>query len=67
MAKLYTGGYEVVGLGGSWHGVTGGAGSVSYGERPQGLRRPGMPGVFVIPEPNAYRCPVQPLPRTSAT
>src|SRR5262249_22710131 len=30
MAKLYTGGFEVVALGGSWHGVTGSAGSVSF-------------------------------------
>src|SRR5439155_11764002 len=30
MAKLYTGGFEVIGLGGSWHGVTGNAGSVSF-------------------------------------
>jgi 2,2-dialkylglycine decarboxylase (pyruvate) len=29
MAKLVTGGFEVVALGGSWHGITGGAGSVS--------------------------------------
>ena len=30
MAKLYTGGFEVIGLGGSWHGVTGNSGAVSY-------------------------------------
>ena len=30
MAKLHTGGFEVVALGGSWHGVTGHAGSVSF-------------------------------------
>jgi 2,2-dialkylglycine decarboxylase (pyruvate) len=58
MAKLYTGGFEVVGLGGSWHGVTGNAGSVSFASDRKGYG-PGMPGTYVIPEPNAYRCPIQ--------
>ena len=52
MAKLYTGGFEVIGLGGSWHGVTGNAGSVSYASDRKGYG-PGIPGTFVIPEPNA--------------
>ena len=30
MAKLATGSFEVVGLGGSWHGVTGNAGGASF-------------------------------------
>ncbi len=58
MAKLATGGFEVVGLGGSWHGVTGNAGGVSYASDRKGYG-PGMPGTFVVPEPNAYRCPVR--------
>src|SRR6185503_17815357 len=58
MAKLHTGGFEVVALGGSWHGVTGHAGSVSYASDRRGYG-PGMPGTYVIPEPNAYRCPVK--------
>ncbi|MEJ7670620.1 MAG: aspartate aminotransferase family protein [Casimicrobiaceae bacterium] len=58
MAKLYTGGFEVIGLGGSWHGVTGNAGSVSFASDRKGYG-PGIPGTFVIPEPNAYRCPVK--------
>ena len=58
MAKLYTGGFEVVGLGGSWHGVTGNAGGVSFASDRKGYG-PGMPGTFVLPEPNAYRCPVR--------
>lgn len=58
MAKLHTGGYEVVGLGGSWHGVTGNAGAVSFASDRKGYG-PGMPGSFVLPEPNAYRCPVK--------
>jgi len=58
MAKLATGGFEVVGLGGSWHGVTGNAGSVSFASDRKGYG-PSMPGTFVLPEPNAYRCPVK--------
>jgi 2,2-dialkylglycine decarboxylase (pyruvate) len=58
MAKLCTGGFEVIGLGGSWHGVTGNAGSVSFASDRRGYG-PGMPGTFAIPEPNAYRCPVR--------
>ena len=58
MAKLATGGFEIVGLGGSWHGVTGNAGAVSFASDRRGYG-PGMPGTFVLPEPNAYRCPVR--------
>src|ERR1700704_6210490 len=54
MAKMYTGGYEVIVLGGSWHGITGGAASVSMASDRKGYGVP-PPGVFVIPEPNAYR------------
>ena len=58
MAKLYTGGFEVVALGGSWHGVTGHASGASYASDRKGYG-PGMPGTYVIPEPNAYRCPIR--------
>jgi 2,2-dialkylglycine decarboxylase (pyruvate) len=58
MAKLHTGGFEVVALGGSWHGVTGNAGAVSFASDRKGYG-PGMPGTFALPEPNAYRCPVR--------
>ncbi len=58
MAKLASGGFEVIALGGSWHGVTGHAGSVSFASDRKGYG-PGMPGTYVIPEPNAYRCPVK--------
>ncbi|MFD1381172.1 aspartate aminotransferase family protein [Fodinicurvata halophila] len=54
MAKLYTGGYEVIAVGGSWHGVTGAASSVSFASDRKGYG-PGVPGVFPIPEPNSYR------------
>ena len=57
MAKLATGGWEVLALGGSWHGVTGGAGAVSFASDRRGTG-PKPAGVHVIPEPNAYRCPV---------
>ena len=58
MAKLATGGFELVALGGSWHGVTGNAGAVSFASDRKGYG-PGMPGTYVIPEPNAYRCPIK--------
>lgn len=57
MAKLATGGWEVLALGGSWHGVTGMAGAVSFASDRRGTG-PKPAGVHVIPEPNAYRCPV---------
>ena len=54
MAKMYTDGYEVLALGGSWHGITAGAGSVSMASDRKGYGVP-APGVYVIPEPNSYR------------
>ena len=54
MAKMYTGGYEVLAVGGSWHGVTGGTSSVSFASDRKGYGVH-VPGVFVMPEPNAYR------------
>jgi len=58
MAKMHTGGHEVVALGGSWHGTGAGAAAVSYASDRRGYG-PTMPGSYVIPEPNAYRCPVE--------
>lgn len=58
MAKLYTGGFEVVGIGGSWHGATAATGAVSFASDRRGYG-PTLPGVHAIPEPNAYRCPVR--------
>jgi 2,2-dialkylglycine decarboxylase (pyruvate) len=54
MAKLHTGGYEILAVGGSWHGITGGTSSVSFASDRKGYGVP-VPGVFVMPEPNAYR------------
>jgi len=58
IAKLATGGYEVVGLGGSWHGTTGASAAASYASDRKGYG-PKVPGNYVIPEPNAYRCPIE--------
>lgn len=54
MAKIYTGKFEIVGLGSSWHGVTGQALSSQYhfGRKGQG---PLMPGQHMLPPPNTYR------------
>jgi len=54
IAKLVTGGWEVVGFAQSWHGMTGAAASATYkaGRRGYG---PMAVGSFAIPAPNAYR------------
>jgi 2,2-dialkylglycine decarboxylase (pyruvate) len=54
MAKMYTGGYEVLAMGGSWHGVTGGTSAVSFASDRRGYGV-SPPGVYVMPEPNEYR------------
>ncbi len=58
IAKFATGGYETVALGGSWHGAGGGGAAVSMASDRKN-HGPTMPGVYAIPEPNAYRCPVE--------
>ena len=58
MAKMVTGGYEVIALGGSWHGVTGQAAAMSFAGGRRGYG-PKVPGVSVIPEPYSYRCPIK--------
>ncbi|VUC34287.1 unnamed protein product [Clonostachys rosea] len=54
LAKSYTGKFEIVGLGASWHGMTGAALSAQYhyGRKGNG---PMMPGTHMLPSPNAYR------------
>ena len=54
IAKLVTGGWEVVGFAQSWHGMTGGAAAATYkaGRRGYG---PAAAGSFAIPAPNAFR------------
>ena len=54
MDKLVTGGFEVIAVGGSWHGVTGAAAASSFASDRRGYGVP-IPGVFPIPEPNSYR------------
>jgi len=54
MAKLYTGGHEIVGFAQSWHGMTGSAAAATYsaGRRGHG---PSAIGSLAIPAPSAYR------------
>ncbi len=54
MAKLVTGGHEVVGFTQSWHGMTNAAASATYSAGRRGYG-PAAPGSFAIPAPNAYR------------
>jgi 2,2-dialkylglycine decarboxylase (pyruvate) len=54
MAKLFTGGFEVVGFAQSWHGMTGGAASATYSAGRKGYG-PTAVGSLAIPAPNAYR------------
>jgi len=58
MAKLVSGGHEVVGLTASFHGLTGGAGAATYSVGRRGYG-PAIPGSMVVPAPNAYRCPIR--------
>lgn len=58
MARLHTGRFEVVGLTGSYHGLTGGAQAVTFSKGRRGYG-PAMPGALTIPAPNAYRCPIR--------
>ena len=54
MAKLVTGGHEVVAFAQSWHGMTGAAASATYSAGRRGYG-PATTGSFVIPAPDAYR------------
>jgi 2,2-dialkylglycine decarboxylase (pyruvate) len=58
MAKLYTGGFEVVGFTGSWHGMTAGSQANTYSSTRRGYG-PVVPGSFAIPAPYEYRCPIK--------
>ena len=58
LAKLHTGRYEIVGLSGSWHGMTSGAQAVNYAAGRKGYG-PMMPGALSIPAPCAYHCPIR--------
>jgi 2,2-dialkylglycine decarboxylase (pyruvate) len=56
MAKMTTGGFEVVAFDRSWHGVTGGAASSTFNGGRQGYG-PALPGALALPTPDAYRSP----------
>ena len=58
MAKMVTGGYEVLALAGSWHGMTAGASSSTYAGGHKG-HGPALPGTMAIPAPNCFRCPIR--------
>jgi 2,2-dialkylglycine decarboxylase (pyruvate) len=54
MAKLYTGGWEVVSFSQSWHGMTGAAVGATYSHGRRGYGPP-IPGNLAITAPNPYR------------
>ncbi len=54
MAKLVTGGHEIVAFAQSWHGMTGAAASATYSAGRRGYG-PAAVGSLVIPAPNSYR------------
>ncbi len=58
MAKLHTGGFEVIGFAGSWHGMTAGAQASTYSLTRRGYG-PSIPGNLMLPAPYAYRCPIE--------
>ena len=58
LAKLHTGGHEVLAFTGSWHGMTAGAAASTYSPGRRGYG-PAIPGTMALPTPNAYRCPVR--------
>lgn len=56
LAKLYTGGYEVVAFDLAWHGMTGAAFPTTFSANRRGYGPP-MPGVMALPTPYVYRRP----------
>ncbi|WP_432836659.1 aspartate aminotransferase family protein [Dactylosporangium sp. CA-092794] len=54
LAKLVTGGHEIVSFARSWHGMTQAAAGATYSAGRRGYG-PAAPGNFAIPAPNAYR------------
>ena len=54
LARLVTGGFEIVSFASSWHGMTGGAAAATYAAGRKGYG-PVSAGNFSIPVPNAYR------------
>jgi 2,2-dialkylglycine decarboxylase (pyruvate) len=54
LAKLVTGGHEIVAFSRSWHGMTMGAANATYSAARKGVG-PAAPGNFVLPTPDPYR------------
>jgi 2,2-dialkylglycine decarboxylase (pyruvate) len=54
MAKLVTGGHEIVAFSQSWHGMTGAAASATYSAGRKGYG-PAAAGSLAIPAPNSFR------------
>ena len=54
MARLATGGHEVVGFAQSWHGMTGGAAAATYSAGRRGYGPLGVGGMAIM-APNSYR------------
>ena len=59
MAKLATGGHEMLSLGTAWHGMTSGAHASTFGSKARRGYGPMQPGTHQIPPPNPYRCPIR--------
>lgn len=57
MAKLVTGGFEIIGFSGGWHGMTAGAQSYTY-SKTRKKYGPAIPGSLMLPAPYEYRCPI---------
>lgn len=56
LAKLYTGGYEILAFDLAWHGMTGAAFPTTFSAKRRGYGPP-MPGVMALPTPYVYRRP----------
>lgn len=56
LAKMYTGGFEVLAFDAAWHGMTGAVAATTFSASRKGYG-PGIPGVMALPTPNPYRRP----------
>jgi 2,2-dialkylglycine decarboxylase (pyruvate) len=56
LAKMYTGGFEILAFDAAWHGMTGAAASTTFSASRKGYG-PAMAGVMALPTPNPYRRP----------
>ena len=58
MAKLNTGGYEMLSINSAWHGMSAGANANTFSKARKGYG-PTVPGTMALPAPNCYRCPIK--------